>query len=403
MGFSHFWKFVNSKFGEGIGIEQGFDWTNEKNIANKPWIIIDWNNICMSTGIDVGGHLSLVERQIELLFGALVRSGARICVICDGEYHTKKRIAIKLGRIHSDLDETVDELDTGLLGTASEAMDSDDLATAMTYDLAKEAFLSVFAGRISKDTQTIADDVMYIYREADGEADPEIREFARARIKEGKEVIIMSGDASLILGVPSDNLSITKFEFLALQLRDTDVPLGVDNVVLKGKIYPIQSFLTALTIRCNEILQNNTNEIENLNTITYDILSWVVALLDGETARIRTGEYDDPRPIILYLKRFLLPRYGDIVDGVNQNILDLSVAVAIIRAWQRIPQLMGGGLGLNMPPSPPPPVMYGLRSNTNDGQYLRNDASNLLYRFENRVPLGRVRNISGGNSNCIVS
>eukprot|EP01041_Mallomonas_annulata_P009363 gene9363-19419_t len=433
MGFSHFWRFIK-EFGDGVGIEEEFNWVSEQDIASKPWIIIDWSNICMNKCLQVGGHLALLERQTELFFGALARSGARICVIRDGKYHTDERTVIKLGRTHSSLVESVDPHDKNI-GAASELMDSNDLAPTMTFGIAEKAFYSVFGGWSSNRN------AMYIYKIANGEADPEIREFVRDKIKEDKKVkiIIMSEDASLILGIPSDNLSVTKFECFTLQLRNPNASLSVDNVVLKGIIYPIQNFLTRLTRRSSKVLWNEF-DLGSKSTVTDEMLPWIAAVLDGETARIRRSQFNDPKSILIYLKKFLLPRDDNRKSEISNDMLDLFVAVVLIRAWKKHTgstandfnvclaairnnaldvfqiiqqpshkpkpqQYPGRGRGrgrgrgsvLHTPPTPPP-LIYGLHSSAADGYSLHHAASDVLNRFESYVPLAHLQYMSGDNN-----
>ena len=98
MGFSNLLKCI-----ENSGVQdEKFDWTNKSDDL-KPCIIVDHHNVVMDMSME-GGHCAFMKARCECLFGALVNSGANICIVSDGKYCSEERSVIKLGRMHKEIE-----------------------------------------------------------------------------------------------------------------------------------------------------------------------------------------------------------------------------------------------------------------------------------------------------------
>ena len=162
---------------------------------------------------------------------------------------------------------------------------------------------------------------------ADGEADSEVRKFARGKLALGNTVYIMSGDASLLLGLdPALNVFAIGLDSLSIT---QNVPYS-----LTGKLYRLRTVLARLGLQANDVL--NSNDIPRDSAVTGDMLVYVAALLGGETSFIRRGNHDQPYPILMYIKK-VLPRYEGPKLPFKTQIF--YVAVVAVRGW-----LSSGGI-----------------------------------------------------------
>lgn len=129
---------------------------------------------------------------------------------------------------------------------------------------------------------------------ADGEAGPQVRIFARQELFLGGTVYIMSGDASLLLGLDTSK-SVFALGLQSLSLASLSTKEG--SYSLQGKRYRLSRVLQELGSRANNILDIKDGPV----AVTEDMLVYVAALLDGATAFIRKKYYEQPHPIVLYL------------------------------------------------------------------------------------------------------
>ena len=103
----------------------------------------------------------------------------------------------------------------------------------------------------------------------------------------------MSNDYSLIVGVsPSTNLYIVRLETLKFLEK---------SPTLTGEVFKISEVLIELARWADEVL-HITGCNDPGGPVTDEMLPYIAALLDGETAR---EYYDQPKPILYYLKTYL--------------------------------------------------------------------------------------------------
>lgn len=317
MGFSNLWHFIH---------EQSFkrsdmDWTNI-DVKKKPWIVIDWNNFVMNIASSVGGHIALMERRIQLIVNALASSGARICIISDRSFHSVERSGIKLIRMHSGMSHYVD-VDGEHIYEPSETVKSVSLIFELAFHMAKIAFRTAFPV-VSSNVEDAHDDLtMYIDIKAEGEADGAIRSFIRNM--PGKNVLLLSKDGSLLLGVPNNRLYVIDMNTIALQ-RCARIQGGY---MMTAKICHMRKVLQCLDEESNKIVGDGI--AHHLHDVDEAMLVWIAALLGGETSYERRDQQDNPIPLLYYLTSFLLTREDQ--EKIKKPILSLLVATVAIRAW----------------------------------------------------------------------
>lgn len=379
MGFKNFWTFINetdegSKSGEQID----FDWRSNDKGGTKPWIVVDYNNVVMGIVESNGCDMVLLQEYLTNFFRALASCMARICVINDGRFHSEERAVIKLGRMHNDIAKR--------MRSENVTIDS-EVASNIATSIFKRTFVEHYGVNACTDLNNESTEVMYIYHVADGEADPAIRSFTRSKLEKGHTVYLMSQDASLVLGLnPEKNIFVVGLDSLSVVRSRSG-----DNI-LKGKIYRLQTVLTKLG-------ECATSQNINSTSVTGDMLLYVAALLDSETADLRRGQYESPYPLLRYIGNFLEERrvknkFGNSEEtkayNIREKLNQLYTAVTIIRAWkstgdndfnnfiQTIFQHASQAAESNEARP-----LYGLQSWSQSS--LRNDANYLLWKTERNV------------------
>lgn len=181
MGFSTFWQlFLEGRLHEiaTLGLLVG-------KFEIRPWLVIDFNNLVLSIVHGVGGHYYLMEKRFELFFNAIKNSGYRIQIFKDGNSNGERTVT-KLGRNHRSMIETIKlDIPNGIASTNY---------VSLAFDMAYRIFVPSNNIIITK---------------SDGEADPDIRAFVSALPEEERAgVVIMSGDASLIVGLKYSHVSL---------------------------------------------------------------------------------------------------------------------------------------------------------------------------------------------------
>jgi hypothetical protein len=246
MGFSIFWRLFDEDRLEEDAKPKIHD------SLKVHWLVIDYNNLVMSIFDGSGGHIYLIEKRCTLIFNAIKNSRYRIHIFKDGNIN-EERAVIKLKRQHADMMKNVG------LNITNKGSD--------TKSCMKIA--SKIASRIFK-----ADEQIQITK-ADGEADPAIRLFISALPSEERATIV-SGDASLILGLPS-SVSIVDGRSFSVDPRTKS---------LKWRPILVKNFLEKLNAATGEEggggPTGHAHVIKSLRLLTSDHLPYLAAMLESE-------------------------------------------------------------------------------------------------------------------------
>ena len=378
MGFKNFWTFINeTDEGRSSGEQIDFDWRSDEKTGSTPWIVIDYNNVVMNLLGTEGGDMILLQEYLSHFFNALASCKARICVVKDGKYHSQERAVIKLGRMYSDIAKRM----------RSEIIPLDsDVAVSAVNCIFKRIFAEHHGVHVCNDLNSESAETMYIFHVADGEADPAIRNFVRRKLEKGQTVYLMSGDASLVLGLdPEKDIFLVGLDSLSVGSS------RAGHSILQGTIHRLHTVLSKLG-KCA------TSQRVVSTAITGDMLLYVAALLDGETADLRRSQYESPYPILCYVGSFLEERkvrnrFSSSEEAKAFNIRDklnqLYSAVTVIRAWKStgtdnfwklIQYIYQHARQVAVSPESQP--LYGLQSWSQSNTQLRNNASYLLWKSE---------------------
>lgn len=278
MGFSAFWKLYDE---DAVDAEA----------ALNAWLLIDYDNFVMDVLDASDGHLYLVEKRCNLIFNAIKNSEykTRIHIFKDGSNNSIERAIIKLKRQHFKMLKKIG------LNFLNKGSDSENCIT-IAFTIASRIFESLE------------------FTVCDGEADPDIRLRARSLIDHEQSVTILSGDASLIIGLPS-SVSIVNGKSLSVD------PLKPD--CLKWKPILVDNFLKKLNVATENALI-----IEKLKEITSDHLPLLAALLGSEWDC--SFEENDPSQLITYMKYYMYAKKAEHDEGLKRN---LFAAATLIRLW----------------------------------------------------------------------
>jgi hypothetical protein len=312
MSFNHFSKFVK-EHGQGQQSEITFDWSGVEQ-EKKPWIVIDFNNFVFAILDNLkGGHVALIEDRVELIWKSLVACGARVCIINDGKTHSDERAVKKLQRMHADILESTKGKTSFL---------TSELVPSLIYSVAKrvlnEQYSELVVNNIDDDTL----ETTYIFCTANGEADPVIRAFCQKKILLGNDVYVFSGDNCMLPGIsPTSTTHLYSVDLKSLSVVNS-ARKGL--TVLKGTVYNVLTMLHHLGAKTNEVLGITGGPV------TGEMFAYVCALLYSETAVFRHYEYDQPTPLVTYVKAYLCGerKYDD-----NYFVMSLYVTSALVRAW----------------------------------------------------------------------
>lgn len=290
MGFSVFWKL----FEEDRPVEDA----NNKIHDPEHWLVIDYNNFVMSVSDGSGGHIHFIENRISLIFNAVKNSGYRIHIFKDGNID-QERAVIKLKRQHSDM---MKKVRLNIPNKGSESKNSMKIAFRL-------------ASRIFK-----ADEQIQITK-ADGEADPAIRLFI-SELPAGERATILSGDASLILGLPQ-SVCIVNGKSCSIH------PL---TNCLRWRPILVKDFLEKLNNATEDIEEGETSGqlhlIKSLKRLESGHLPWLVALLENE--RNTTNGDNDPSRLILCMKEYMYAQKVEYAEDLKRN---LYAAATLLRLW----------------------------------------------------------------------
>lgn len=316
MSFNHFSKFVKDH-GQEQHLEVTFDW-NEVDQKKKPWIVIDYNNFVFAV-LDYikGGHVALIEERVELIWKSLVACGARVCIINDGKTHSDERAVKKLQRMHADVLESTKGKISFL---------TSELVPSLIYSVAERVLSEQYPGSNVDNIEDDKTETAYIFCVANGEADPLIRAFCQKKILLGNDVYVFSADNCMLPGIfPTATAHLYSVDLKSLSVVQA---VGKDITVLRGTAYNVLTMLHHLGSKTNEVLGTTGG------AMTGEMFAYVCALLYGETAEFRHYEYDQPTPLVSYVKAYLC---GEKKYDENYVVVLLYVTSALVRAWFKSP------------------------------------------------------------------
>jgi tetrahydromethanopterin S-methyltransferase subunit B len=168
--------------------------------TRRGWLVIDWNNFIFS--FLRHGNLVASLEFMKRIVAAIKESGFRVCIVQDGKYQNYERQIDRLERMAKDLIESVDPRRWSKKEAESESLRWSLFSVAK--DLFKEAFQGLPQGKLNADGVLSNPGAEFVFVRANksGEADTLIRKFARRYAGSVVDFLIVSRDASLILGVP---------------------------------------------------------------------------------------------------------------------------------------------------------------------------------------------------------
>lgn len=179
-----------------------------------------------------------------------------------------------------------------------------------------------------------------------GEADQAIRRMSLEKIALKEEVIILSDDASLILGIPftaaiasPTRLSLRKLPHAASNLVDSG------RIQLFGPIFSIQQFVTALHRAALERIKVDDKNLKTFAKeclITEDMLVHIAALLGGDHDNCDFDIESNPFIMNKFLSKLFLKH------GTNDDTKDdrLIAAAALVIMWKANESYFGASINL---------------------------------------------------------
>ena len=220
MGFSNIWSILSDESTKGSDIQ--FSSRGDCQVGINPrntHILIDYYNLYYFM-IFENSNCRLNALYINEFWNCVVNSGYNIILIKDGSYHPMERTVVKMAR---NLNELI-EID--------EEEDEDKHYCSTLYSLAHEI----------KDNYTASCELI----EPSGEADPIIRMKGKELLKENRsnKVIVLSGDASLILGMPPE---ITIINPNTIKLEKT-----AKSTTMNGSSFSLKDIILKLSVEIDE-------------------------------------------------------------------------------------------------------------------------------------------------------
>lgn len=158
-----------------------------------------------------------------------------------------------------------------------------------------------------------------------GEADHAIRKVTREKIALNEKVIILSDDASLILGVP---LTVCIASPSRLSLRRSN---NTSRIQLFGPIIPIETFVTELrrvTMARIVVKDKILSSFAKKNPITESMLVHIAALLGGDHDNCDFEKDSNPFIMNKFLSKLFLEHKID--DDIKNDRLIAAAAIVIL-------------------------------------------------------------------------
>ena len=324
MGFPEFWSLLEQPdvFFPTGGLE-----ARDLTTTERKYLLVDFNNI--RNDLLDSGNVVTNYTQTNAFWLAIARSGYHVIIVRDG-FHDADRAVIKLKRMLSSLAESLNS-------TAVQADTFSDLKLSSTCGIASgDAFKMV--------KTEFGDSGRFEFHTATEEADPFIRNKARKLISGGNTVVIMSGDASVVTGVPSA-CQVFPPKHCRLQYSGNgSVP------VLSGYLFRVQDMLDAINAyisRTCTAFRPSRNYQSPSACLDSTGLCVVAAILGGERSDNTLDE--DKRPINLsyYVQNHLYntdkhskrtpmdPRHP-LCDRKARSLVCVAILVIL---WQQSPSV----------------------------------------------------------------
>jgi len=312
MGFSNFWSIFQHPdifFGRPLPTRQlHYSASSASNGSRQPYLLIDYNNVFMKASLHDFGNVLINDVFIDRLWNAILSSGFKIRIIFDGA-HNPDRALVKLMRMHGTISKA-------LRTTALEASTFDNMEFDASLQVAKSTYNSLLA---AYEEQKI--DIKCIT--AEQEADTLIRRMCRKLVGSRESVCIFSGDASLILGVPS-----------AVYILSPDRFLINEAGKIEGPCLTVSSVLAALNafIFANYRFLNPTG-----CKLDSESLCLVASLLGGEEVRSTVDPACSPYQIVDTVSTFLFQRRVMVQSDpwFSSNPRLLVSACVLVLAWRQ--------------------------------------------------------------------
>lgn len=318
MGFSNFWSIFEHPdifFGGSLPTRQIHYPASMPNGSSSskhkpPYLLIDYNNVFMKASLHDFGNVLINDVYIDRLWNAILSSGFKIRIIFDGA-HNSERALIKLMRMHG-------KISNALRATTIDESTFDDMEFDASLQVAKGTFNDLLAYYEEKDQKI---DVKCIT--AEQEADTVIRQMCRELVGKKESVCVFSGDASLILGVPSAVYVLSPARFFINEIGKIEGPcLTVGSVLaaLNAFIFANYRFLNPSGFKLDS-----------------ESLCLVAALLGGEEVRSTVDPACSPYQLVDAVSTFLFQRrvmaQSDPWYPSNPRLL-ISACVLVL-AWRQ--------------------------------------------------------------------
>jgi hypothetical protein len=311
MGFSNFWSIFEHPdifFGRSLPTRQIHYSESMPSGSKQPYLLIDYNNVFMNASLHDFGNVLINDVYIDRLWNAILSSGFKIRIIFDGA-HNSERALIKLMRMHGNIS-------NALRATTLDESTFDDMEFDASLQVAKCTFNDLLA-----DYEEQKIDVESIT--AQQEADTVIRRMCRELVGKKESVCVFSGDASLILGVPSAVYVLSPDRFFINEVGK-----------IEGPCLTVGSILAAL----NAFIFANYRFLHPAKSkLDSESLCLVAALLGGEEVRSTVDPACSPYQLVDAVSTFLFQRrvmaHSDPWFPSNPRLL-ISACVLVL-AWRQ--------------------------------------------------------------------
>lgn len=312
MGFSNFWSIFEHPdifFGRSLSTRQIHYSESMPSGSRQPYLLIDYNNVFMKASLHDFGNVLINDIFIDRLWNAILSSGFKIRIIFDGA-HNSERALVKLMRMHGNIS-------NALRATTLDESTFDDMEFDASLQVAKRTFNDLLA---DYEEQKIID-VECIT--AQQEADTVIRQMCRELVGKKESVCVFSGDASLILGVPSAVYVLSPDRFFINEVGK-----------IEGPCLTVGSILAAL----NSFIFANYRFLHPAKSkLDSESLCLVAALLGGEEVRSTVDPACSPYQLVDAVSTFLFQRrvmaHSDPWFPSNPRLL-ISACVLVL-AWRQ--------------------------------------------------------------------
>jgi hypothetical protein len=402
MKFHHFWSFI-SQYKNQLHESIEFSWQQIKKVQDKPWLIIDWNDLLFKCLLYDGCHLAIFERRYTILFTILFSTGARICVLNDEKILTNnEQLIIKLERLYKDLKFSFENNE--LYFQSKVLTSSSRISLKLATEIGKRILFNLYQSHeISMNISDVTENTMVIYHhqrhltpigqlQNSTKSTQEfltnemlIRTFfyqqhnSNSSSSSGSKFLLLSNDSTLFLGLtssastdlsasPSSSSNSSVLSSVAYvdinslscwnYIKSSHLNEISSQIILKGSIISIQNFMTTLSNQINSFLK--VRQAPKM-TITLSMMPWIVSLLGNESSYIRYKQQEETSCLYKYVGDILFHPNDLIRQTISQqSVFDFMICSIMICGWfqsqiKRLPSASTSSSSFP-PPSPPPAV-----------------------------------------------